>query len=327
MSSIFDVIVVGNYSVDLIFSGMSGYPQLGQDLLSTDFKMTPGEAYISAVNMHRLGIKVGWAGDFGNDDFSRFALNCARKEGLDETLFLFHDQPYRRLSVSFSYPHDRGFLTYYDPDLQFPAAISALRKSKAKVLYIPGLYYGPLLDVAIKLIHIKKMKLFMDGNSSNGDILGKSRECSAIRKAIKYADIFLPNAQEARRLTGIVDLELAIRSLGALCPFVVIKDGRNGSLAYTKNTLYQIPAMPVEAVDTTGAGDSFNAGFIYAWFHNQSIENCLKWGNITGGLSTTELGGTTRIITADEVKQIMAKIYPQTEQSIIKEEKGIGPLE
>ncbi len=327
MSSIFDVIVVGSYSVDLVFAGMSEYPQLGKDLLSSDFLMTPGEAYISAVNMHRLGINVGWAGDFGNDDFSRFALNCAREEGLDETLFLFHDRPYRRVSVSFSYPHDRGFLTYYDPDPKFPAAISALRNSRAKVLYVPGLYYGPLLDAAITIIHLKKMNLFMDGNSSNGDILGKSRECRAIRKAIKYADVFLPNAQEARRLTGKVDLELAIRSLGALCPLVVIKDGSNGSLAYTKNTLYQIPAMPVEAVDTTGAGDSFNAGFVYAWLNHQSIEICLKWGNITGGLSTTELGGTTRKITADEVKEIIAEIYPQTEQSKTKDEKGISPQE
>ena len=202
MSLSFDVIVVGSYSVDLIFSGMSEYPQLGKDIISTDFNMTPGEAYISAVSMHRLGIKVGWAGDFGNDEFSRFALTCAREEGLDESLFIIHDRPYRRISASFSYPHDRGFLTYYDPDPQYPAVITALRKTQARVLYVPGLYYGPFFDIAINLIHLKKMKLLMDGNSSDGDILSKSSKSRAIRKAIKNADIFLPNAQEARRLTG-----------------------------------------------------------------------------------------------------------------------------
>src|SRR4030042_6321222 len=118
MASMFDVIVVGNYSVDLIFTGMSEFPQLGKDVVSTEFKMTPGEAFISAVSIHRLGIKVGWAADFGNDDFSQFALRCAREEGLNEALFAFHDQPYRRISVAATYPNDRAFITYYDPDPQ-----------------------------------------------------------------------------------------------------------------------------------------------------------------------------------------------------------------
>src|SRR4030042_5703392 len=310
MASMYDVIVVGNYSVDLIFTGMSEFPQLGKDVVSTEFKMTPGEAFISAVSMHRLGIKVGWAADFGNDDFSLFGLNCVREEGLDESLFVIHDCPYRRISVSASYPGENAFLTYYDPDPQYTAALSALRKSKAKVLLIPGLYYGHLLDVGIKIIHIKKMKLMMDGNASTGDILGKSRENTAIRKAIKYTDVFLPNAQEARRLTGEQDLNLAIRVLGDLCPLVVIKDGCNGSLAYTNKTLYQVPGIPVDPIDTTGAGDNFNAGFLHAWLDGLVIDTCLKWGNITGGLSTTELGGTTRKITLDEVKETLSRIYP-----------------
>src|SRR4030065_2586287 len=100
MASTYDVIVVGNYSVDMIFTGISESPQLGKDVVSTEFKMSPGEAFIPAVSMHRLGIKVGWAADFGNDDFSRFAIQCAREEGLDEALFVIHDRPYRRISAA-----------------------------------------------------------------------------------------------------------------------------------------------------------------------------------------------------------------------------------
>lgn len=309
MASTFDVIVVGNYSVDLIFSGMSEFPQLGKDVVSSNFKMTPGEAYISAVSMHRLGINVGWATDFGNDDFSKFALNCVREEGLDESLFVMHDRPYRRISVSASYPHERGFLTYYDPDPQLPAALSAFRKLYAKVIYLPGLYYGPFSDVGMKLIRLKNMKLVMDGNSSTGNILDKSSESKAIRKAIKNADIFLPNAQEARRLTGEMDLELAIRKLGELCPLVVVKAGSNGSFAFSNNFLLHIPAIPIKSIDTTGAGDNFSAGFLRAWLDEQSIDTCLKWGNITGGLSTLELGGTTRKISSDEIKETLTRFY------------------
>jgi sugar/nucleoside kinase (ribokinase family) len=307
MTDIFDVIVVGSYSVDLIFTGLDELPQLGKDVVGKDFKMTVGEAFISTVSMHRLGLNVGWAADFGNDDFSHFALKCAREEGLDESLFVIHDRPFRRVSVAASFPDDRAFITYYDADPQTPAAIPAIVKSNARLTFIPGLYTGGFLGVGEKLIHLKKMQLVMDGNSSIGDIIGKTRECNATRKAIKSVDIFLPNAQEARRITGEQDLEVAIRQLGQLCPVIVIKDGANGSLAYSKNEFIHMPAISVDPIDTTGAGDNFNAGFIYAWLNGQSVETCLKWGNIVGGLSTTAMGGTTRKISCDEVREYLAK--------------------
>jgi sugar/nucleoside kinase (ribokinase family) len=307
MASIFDVIVVGSYSVDLIFTGLSDFPQLGKDIVGRDFKMTPGEAFISAISMHRLGVKVGWAADFGNDDFSRFALECARNEGLDESLFVIHDQPYRRISVAASFPKDNAFITFYDPDPQVPAAIPAILKSQSKVLFIPGLYSGNLLDAGSKIIRAKKMKLVMDGNSSAGDILGKTRESNAIRKAIKSTDIFLPNAKEARRLTSEQDLVVAIQKIGELCPIVIIKDGSNGSYAYMNNELIHVPAISVDVLDTTGAGDNFNAGFLCAWLEGQPMQTCLKWGNIVGGLSTTALGGTTRKISIDELRKYISK--------------------
>jgi sugar/nucleoside kinase (ribokinase family) len=98
--------------------------------------------------------------------------------------------------------------------------------------------------------------------------------------------------------------------LGDLCPLVVIKDGSNGSLAYENNILHKVPGIPINPIDTTGAGDNFNAGFLRAWLDGQSVDTCLKWGNILGGLSTTELGGTTRKTTIHEVKDLLSRIYP-----------------
>ncbi len=302
----YDVIVVGDYSVDLIFSGLAELPQLGKDVVGKDFKMTPGEAFISAVSMHRLGLKVGWAADFGNDDFSRFALNCVREEGLDESLFVIHDRPYRRITAAASYPEDRAFITYYDPGPKVPAAISAIIKSKARLLFIPGLYTGEYLSAGKKIIRAKKMQLVMDGNSSNGDILGNTRACRVIRKAIKSVDIFLPNALEARRLTGKQDLVAAIRLLGTLCPLVVIKDGSHGSLAYSKGEITRVRAIQVDPIDTTGAGDNFNAGFLSSWLEGETLETSLKWGNVVGALSTTVVGGTLRKITREEVRYYLS---------------------
>lgn len=299
----YDVIVIGSYSVDLIFTGLPEYPTLGKDIVATDFMMTPGEAFISAVCMHRLGLNVGWAGDFGNDDFSQFVLNRVREEGMDEELFVLHSRPIHRISAAASFPKERGFITYYDPEPSIPAAIPALINAEARCVLIPGLYSGSLFIAGEKLIRSKNMTLVMDGNSSDGNIVGRTKECRAIKQAIQAADIFLPNAMEARRISGEQDLELASQKLGELCPLVVIKDGANGSYSYFQGKITHVPSIKVEPVDTTGAGDNFNAGFIYAWLNGNPLKICQKWGNILGALSTTELGGTTRKITCDLVRE------------------------
>ncbi len=306
----FDVIVVGSYSVDLIFSGLPELPQLGKDIIATGFQMTPGDAFISAISMHRLGIKVGWAADFGNDEYSQFALKCARQEGLDESLFVHHDRPYRRITAAASYPDDRAFITYYDPEPQVPAAMSALLKSSARILFVPGLYTGSFLVPALRIIRAKKMTLVMDGNSSASSIFGSSRQSKSVRNAIHSCDLFLPNALEARTLTGMQDIKLAVAHLGELCPLVVIKDGSNGSWAYSNHEILHMPGLAVDPIDTTGAGDNFNTGFLCAWLDRQSIENCLKWGNIVGGLSTTVIGGTIRKITREEVRKYLDNWKP-----------------
>ena len=93
--------------------------------------------------------------------------------------------------------------------------------------------------------------------------------------------------------------------LGKLCPEVVIKDGANGSYACVNGQVSHAAAIEVNPIDTTGAGDNFNAGYLYAWLEGNSVEMRLKWGNIVGGLSTTEPGGTTRKISYELISQYL----------------------
>src|SRR5512147_360374 len=213
----YDVLVVGSYSIDMVFTGLPRFPVLGEDTIGTGFDMLPGEAYTSAVAMHRLGLKVGWAADFGDDPFSRMALDAARAEGLDEALFVRHPRPLRRVSAAASFPDDRAFITYYDPDPIPPAGLKALASVSARSLYVPGLFYGPSFDVALPLVRLKKMKVVMDGNSDRSARL----ENPAVKRALKSVDVFLPNRKEAYQITGENDLESAIRSLAAVGPLVV----------------------------------------------------------------------------------------------------------
>jgi sugar/nucleoside kinase (ribokinase family) len=302
MSKTFDVLVAGSYSLDLIFTGLPGLPQLGEDMLATGFERIPGESYNSAVAMYRLGLRVGWAADFGNDDFSRFALERARAEGLDDSLFILHKRPMRRISIAASFPDDRAFITYYDPDPRLPAVIKALTTASAKVLYIPGFYYGPLMEMGLRLARAKSMKIVMDGNSGSEVTLQNPN----VRKSVRSVDMLLPNAKEARNLTGEDDLMKALKTLGGLCPLVVVKDGGHGAYACQGNEILHAEAIAITPFETTGAGDCFNAGFLKAWLDGLPVQECLRWGNIVGGLSTLAAGGTGKVVTIEEVRKWLA---------------------
>jgi sugar/nucleoside kinase (ribokinase family) len=93
-----------------------------------------------------------------------------------------------------------------------------------------------------------------------------------------------------------------MRILADVCPLVVVKDGSNGAYACDGSGIIHVPALPVQPVDTTGAGDCFSAGFVKAWLDGLPLDDCLRWGNAVGGLSTLAPGGAGRVVTAEEVR-------------------------
>lgn len=292
----YDVIVLGGYFYDLIFTGLPQMPELGKEIFATGFDRAPGGAYSTVAAMHRLELRVGWACDFGNDDFSRFVVDEARKAGLDDALFVHHDRPLRMISVAASFPQDRAFITFCDPEPATPAGLRAVVTAPARAVYLPGLLTGRLFAAGNLLVKARRMKLIMDCSSGVETLADP-----AVRQAIRALDLFLPNAEEACRLTGETDAHSAARALGELCPLVVVKDGANGAYACAAGQVSHAPAIPVACVDTTGAGDAFNAGFVKAWLDGRPVVECLRWGNVVGGLSTTVRGGASYVITPAEV--------------------------
>ncbi len=121
--------------------------------------------------------------------------------------------------------------------------MKALATASARAVYIAGLYCGSLFDAGLMLLRAKRMKLVMDGNSADDVVLADP----AVRKAVKSVDVFLPNADEARRLTGQADLTAAMRDLGALCPLVVVKDGGRGAHAIADGRIYPRAGHPGDA--------------------------------------------------------------------------------
>jgi sugar/nucleoside kinase (ribokinase family) len=301
----YDILVVGDYCLDFIFTGLPSMPELGHEIVSTGFIQTPGGVCNNVIAMHRLGLKVGWLTNFGTDEYSDFILARIRKEGLDEEYFMFHDQPLRNVTVSLSFPDERAFIAYYDPNPLIISEILNLPKASGKAIYIPGLFLGREIDLAIPVIKAKKLKLIMDGNTNETHTINEKR----VKKILKSLDLFLCNAREARMLTGENKLQKAIRILGDFVPEVVIKNGAEGSMGFRSGEVSVVPAIKVNVIDTTGAGDCFDAGFLKIWLSGEPLIKALEWGNIVGGLSTTEPGGVSRIIHAPEVEQYHQKVY------------------
>ena len=249
--------------------------------------------------MHRLGLRIGWACDFGNDEFSSYVLCQSKKEGLDSDLFVKHRQALRHITIAASYPQDRAFISFTDQSPIIPAGFLALLRTTGRILFVPGLYYGRWFEIGVRLAKLRGMKIVMDGNSSEESL----DNTPALEGILCKLDIFMPNASEAARITGKNSVSEATEMLSRFCPLVVVKDGANGAFAGVNGHLTHAQALPVQPVETTGAGDCFNAGFVKAWLDGLSLEICLKWGNIVGGLSTLAEGGTSYWIDQQVAKE------------------------
>jgi sugar/nucleoside kinase (ribokinase family) len=130
---------------------------------------------------------------------------------------------------------------------------------------------------------------------------------SDVTRALRSVDVFLPNEVDLAAITRCGDTEASLRSLeasGSTC--TVVKLGRSGAMARARGEVVHVPAFPVEPVDTTGAGDSFNAGF-HAFLYGWPLRECLRAGNACGALSTRALGGTSGQPTAAELNGLIAK--------------------
>jgi sugar/nucleoside kinase (ribokinase family) len=129
-----------------------------------------------------------------------------------------------------------------------------------------------------------------------------------MRELLPYVDIFLPNEQEAARISGETDITAALNNLSRLSRTVVIKRGAKGVLTKCGERTVEAPGFSVRPVDTTGAGDSFNAGFVFQFIQRAPLVNCVAWGNACGALSTRALGGTEGFPTrSEEVEQFFSE--------------------
>lgn len=291
----FDVIVVGELNVDLILNNIAAFPEIGKEKLAKDLTLTLGSSSaIFASNLSSLGTKVAFLGKIGNDYFGELILDKLIKKGVDVSLIVKDTKSYTGVTIVLNFFEDRAMITY--PGAMNNLTIKDITKTtigQARHLHFSSyfLQHGIKHDVD-KMFNMAKSL----GMTTSFDMQWDPEEKWVLdyKNILPNVDIFLPNKQELLHLTKENSITNALNKLSLFSNMIVVKMGNKGSLLHYKGkTVKKPPFLNKNVVDAIGAGDSFNAGFVFKFINGSEPEECLEFGNLMGALNTTAAGGTT----------------------------------
>jgi sugar/nucleoside kinase (ribokinase family) len=293
MTKPFDLLVIGELNPDLVLTGDAS-PAAGQvEKIMEDSSLVLGSSSgIFACGAARLGLKVTFAGKTGADLFGQFLWADLQHAGIDTHAAVIDPAARTGLSVILKHGADRTILTYL-------GAIGELRLEEidpalfgmARHLHL-GSYFlltslMPAVPELFRRARAAGMTISLDTNYDPAE-----KWTSGMDEVLGLVDVFLPNETEVCRISGKPALPDAIDALAQRVPLVAVKLGEQGALARRGVQTVRVPSYPAQVVDTVGAGDSFDAGFLYGWLHAWELERCLRLGAACGALSTRAAGGT-----------------------------------
>jgi sugar/nucleoside kinase (ribokinase family) len=290
----FDVTIAGELNLDLIMYGLPEQLLPERELLADRMMLTLGSSSaIVAHNLSALGSRVGFQSRIGDDPLGRISLERLHQGGVDVArvrtvpgaittglTVILHHEAWRNI---LTYAGTIAELTWDDLDLEYLADSRHFHLSS----YYLQRSLRPRVAELFQYMKSKGLTISLDTNDDPDD-----RWEGGLQDVLRYVDVFLPNEREACKAAGTDDLEAAIRKLSEWVPLVVVKLGPKGSMAQRGNERFTSASTEVVPVDTVGAGDSFDAGFLHEFVRGADLVKCLASGNRAGALSTTRPGGT-----------------------------------
>jgi len=290
----FDVTIAGELNLDLILYGLPEELPPERELLASEMSITLGSSSaIVAHNLASLGSRVGFISCIGNDDLGMTALDRMQQAGVDVSRVLRKSDPAKTgLTVILQRGGWRNILTY--PGTIFDLRVEDLDLeylSSSRHFHLSSFYLQknlrPHLPGLLKRLKREGLTVSLDCNDDPAD-----RWEDDLKEALRHVDVFLPNAREALRITGQTNIDQAVDQLSQLVPLLVVKLGAKGAMARRGTEQHVSPGLKIDVIDAVGAGDSFDAGFLYQFIRGADLETCLDAGNLAGALSTTRPGGT-----------------------------------
>ncbi|HPS48063.1 MAG TPA: carbohydrate kinase family protein [Flexilinea sp.] len=296
MQKKFDIAVIGDVNPDLILTGKNIIPEFGQvEKWIDDAELTiGGSAGIFAVGAAKLGLKVTFIGKVGDDHFGYFMKDRMTAQGIDVSGLVIDPSVKTGLSISLSDGNDRAILTFGGSNLLLNFQdIDFEIVAQSRHLHSGSFYLLNNIRQDLAIIY-KKAKEMGLSTSIDTNYDPKEKWEDDIFNVLDYTDVFLPNMTELMAISGEKDPDSAIRHLTENRNLLVaVKNGEDGAFAEKDKVRYSAETIQVKPIDTTGAGDSFDAGFLFGFLNGLGIEKSLRIGCICGALSTLGIGGTS----------------------------------
>jgi sugar/nucleoside kinase (ribokinase family) len=288
----FDCLVAGDANVDLLVEGVIAL-EIGTERLASDMNLVlGGSSAITAFNLSRLGAKVCFAGVLGQDAFGHFVEEKLTSGGVDLRGLRRTNEAKTGMTIWHTQAGRRAGVTYTGTIAMLQASdVSDELLQSARHLHVGAYFLQECLhkDAAALFARARKLGLTtsVDCNYDPAE-----RWDSDLRPVLEQADLFFPNEDEALKMTGQPDAHAAARNLASLAGTVVVKRGAEGAFVVSGSTEFSVPAAITEVVDTTGAGDSFNAGFLAEFLKTKDIRRAAEAGVVAGSRCVGKVGGT-----------------------------------
>jgi sugar/nucleoside kinase (ribokinase family) len=301
-----DVITVGDVFVDLILR-FAAWPQPGEEAFARQLRReVGGGAAITACGLAKLGLRAALLTVVGSED-SHWLIERLTACGVDARCIQHHATEQTGLTVSVSTAEDRGLFTYVGANEAMPELLTdkqvGAEMTRARHVHLACAPEPDLMAELVRALHAAGCRVSLDVGWHEAwlsDALGWH--------ALKELDLFLPNEREAQLMTGESQPEAMLRAFArAGLRAVALKLGAEGSALLWEGEIFKSGPHPVQPLDTTGAGDCFDAGFIAAWLRDELPEVCLQTANICGALSTRGLGGLATFPTQEELATHLMK--------------------
>jgi sugar/nucleoside kinase (ribokinase family) len=290
----FDLLILGDANPDLVMHGADVQPAFGQaeHLVDQGVLTLGGSGAIMACGAAKLGLKVTLVAVIGEDLFGAFVRQRLDESGVDTSLLISDPNLATGVSVILSGPRDRAILTAQGTIGELSAdRIDRSVFASVRHVHVSSYYLQRRLSLDLAelfdQIHADGATTSVDPNWDPSDTWD-----GGLADLLPSVDVFLPNEIEALRMARISDREAAAQRLLHPGGVVVIKLGQAGAMAASDEGVLYSAGFGTDTVDTTGAGDAFDAGFLTGWLSRWPLERSLRYANICGSLSTRSIGGT-----------------------------------
>jgi sugar/nucleoside kinase (ribokinase family) len=289
----FDVTLAGETNLDLILYGLPEQMPVERELLATDFQLTlGGSSSILAHNLAVLGSSVGFITQVGQDEMGTIALKRMQDAGVDLSSSSRRDDKSTGVTIVLPHGKIRHILTHLGvmdqmttDDLDIDYLTSSQHFHLSSLFLQTGLQPG--LPQLLSVLKAKGLTISLDTNDDPADKWG-----GVLDDLLDLTDVLLPNEDEVKRITRTSTLTAALDALAGRVPITVVKCGSRGALVQQGRAWTWIDSILVDPIDTIGAGDSFNAGFLHAFTRGTDPVTAAKLAVVTGALSTLKPGGT-----------------------------------